>query len=160
MHVSDSSLTHFSLCLLSIICVALRASAICSFLVTISSTDAWQEEKRTSENREHFRKFLNIFVSIFYFLFFTFNWWTPLILPAAFGKCQCWRCYLSLYSHDCLEPFAHWTSSAKVCWLYHRALSSPRLQISVNKTHWHIWGKKYFGWKRLEWRCNNNVSVS
>lgn len=32
--------THFSLCLLRISCVALSASAICSFLVTISSTDA------------------------------------------------------------------------------------------------------------------------
>lgn len=39
--LSYSSSTHFSLCLFSIICVALSASAICSFLVTISSTDTY-----------------------------------------------------------------------------------------------------------------------
>lgn len=38
--VAYSPSTHLSLCLLRIICVALSASAICSFLVTISSTDA------------------------------------------------------------------------------------------------------------------------
>lgn len=83
------------------------------------------------KGRQKVKKISEMFCLIL--LFFIFNWWWPQVLPVAFGKSLCWRCYLSLYSHDCLELSAHWTSSAKVCWLYHRALASPHLHISGDK---------------------------
>lgn len=53
-------------------------------------------------------------------------------LPGAFQEHLCWRCYLS--EHYCLGTVAHWTPSAKVCWLYLRALSSLHQQISGIRT--------------------------